>query len=423
MAAKVFGAFIVCLIALVVGKDIGPIKEMRTSLTSEVQLGIDLGTTLSVAAVCVQGNVSVIPVEGYSLTPSVVWFDNETDAHEVGAAAVLKRGTHADSVVYASKRLIGLTKADIDKASESLPFVLNTSNGILIELHSGKKQVSPEEVGSLVLQKLKAAAEQSEVLDWFRRSMGFKFHSLTVSVPVTFTDDQRDATMRAGRLAGFDQVRLIDEPVAAALAYGLGRTKEAKEVLVFDLGGGTLDIALMYFSKDAETFFVDATGGEPLLGGEDFDVIVADLLLKDVNDESVSTAFRSCPIMWQKLLVSAEKVKKELSLTDSVEVCLPNINVQDSPCSHSSTVTRNQFEAKSRSKLELAEKAVLDVLEEANVDKLSPLDVVLVGGSSRIPAIRSAIRSILPNARLHYEDVDPDQAVAIGAARSWGCNV
>mmetsp|Transcript_10852 Transcript_10852/g.17775 ORF Transcript_10852/g.17775 Transcript_10852/m.17775 type:complete len:427 (-) Transcript_10852:38-1318(-) len=425
MLGKIVSAFVVVIVALVVGQDYDKIKELRASLSSEIQLGIDLGTTQSVAAVCVQGNVSVVKVDGNYLTPSTVWFSSSDSKRTlVGNEAVAKRSSDPDNVVYAAKRVIGLEYDDPKKSLmlDGLPFD-DVQHGRDVGFSLGNERVvTPEQVATLIVKKLKRASETSSRLDWFRRLMGFRFASLTVSIPVTFQEEQRSATVRACRKAGFKQVRLIEEPVAAALAYGLGSGSGAKRVLVYDIGGGTLDVALLYFNQHTGTFYVDTTAGEAKLGGEDFDVIVAKLVLSKIKDPVNRAAVETSHQAWQQLLVASERAKRELSDAQQVTVCVPDVATTHDPCKHRVNISRAEFVQAGKPTFDLALNAVETLLKDANLDRDTELDVVLVGGTSRVPEIRERISNYLPKSTLHFEGVDPDQAVAVGAARSWGCN-
>lgn len=414
--------------ALAMAQDFDGLREMHAAFTSELQLGIDLGTTQSVAAICAQGNVSVVRIEGDYLVPSVVSF-GAARTH-VGKRAVEQKQTSGDGegdavVVYAAKRIIGTRFASVESARAlDLPMALAADhNGNVGFQLSDDRVVSPELVSSLVLKKLKAAAERSSVMDWVRRSMGFKFKAVTVTVPVTFTAEQKHATVKASRMAGFRQVRLIEEPVAAALAYGLGSGNTSGRVLVFDFGGGTLDIAMLYFNAYSGSFYVDATDGEPRLGGEDFDRAIAELLLASV-DAALRDPIRASTAAWQRLLVASERAKRELTDHEATSVCMSHLVAPATAGECTARVRISQADLRSAA-LHLfapAMAAVERVLRETDTHNHDAIDVVLVGGTSRIPALRSDLQAVLPNATLHFDNIDPDQAIAIGAAKSWGCN-
>jgi molecular chaperone DnaK (HSP70) len=229
----------------------------------------------------------------------------------LGVNVLHGRKTDPGNVIYAAKRVIGLQYkeyknsdgiknknlkqqeeqsdtgiiTDITNVMSDLPFQFAPLTGkgpwtgnVGIRIEENNRIINPEHVGALILKKLKAASETSSYVDWFRQKMGFKFYTVTISIPVTFTSEQRRATIRAGKMAGFKQVRLLEEPVAAALAFGLSN-KDTKLALVFDFGGGTLDVAILNFNAYTKTFFIEGTTGNSKLGGEDFDVILADLVL------------------------------------------------------------------------------------------------------------------------------------------------
>jgi molecular chaperone DnaK (HSP70) len=506
-----FSASLAVLLALDLALGLGLLHALGDAVSSEVKLGIDLGTTRSVAAVCSRGNVSVIMggTDEPSL-PSTVWF-SKSRGIQVGREAVLARAHDPGNVVYAAKRVMGLEfgSAEALASTQGLPFEWGAveergaAQGSLgFRLQHGRV-VSPEQVGALVLRKLKHAAERdpSTPVDWLRRALGFSFRSATVSIPVSFSAEQKKATVRAAKMAGFYAVRLIEEPIAAALAFNLDRRSdlELDRVLVFDIGGGTLDVALLNFNKYSGTFYVDTTAGEPLLGGEDFDVIVAESVLAQLPVPRAA-AIREDRRALQELLVASEMAKRVLSDRLEVSICLPTVTAgaqeqlfgtgsgSGSGLGSSSgagagaglsagagadpgtgadtgtgpdtvgrtylhlqrvkreedrkaraardadrkmmgcaahdriNVTRQQFRQAGNHKFQAAMRTVQAAMQEAGLTLDARLDVVLVGGTSRIPAIRQDIQELLPNARVHIDGVDPDHAVAIGAAKSWGCN-
>ncbi|GBG31182.1 Heat shock 70 kDa protein [Hondaea fermentalgiana] len=388
-AAKVLCVFATVGVALAVGQDFEKIRELHATFTSEIQLGIDLGTTQSVAAICAQGNVSVVKVDGSFLTPSVVYFPS-SDSREaadtvqrtasgkaepvVGANAVRQRAQDTGTVIYASKRVIGQQLEDAHAHGlEGLPASLtHDARGRASFRLANDDLVSPELVGALVLKKLKAASESSSALDWLRRTFGFRFRALTVTVPVTFDVDQKAATVRACRMAGFRQVRVIEEPVAAAMAYGLGREKNATRVMVFDIGGGTLDIALLRFNSYSDNFYIESTDGDLHLGGEDFDLALAEFLLGQILDQVTVEYLRTTPHAWQHLLVAAERAKRDLSVDEETSVCIAGapeggVEALPVPCKYRIRATREEFEHAAREYLERAQTAILRVMDDARL--------------------------------------------------------
>jgi len=427
--AKALCLLVACIVVLAAGNELEVVQNFKTALTTEVQLGVDLGTTLSVAAICYQGNVSVVRVEGQQLTPSVVHFPGKGSVHKkpkVGLGAQKFRGNSTGTVIYAAKRVIGVQFEDVLEAERAgLPkeLVATSDGSAAFELETGKV-IAPELVSAMVMKKLKMASERSAILDWFRRNLGFKFKSVTVSVPVTFDVDQKAATVKACRMAGFRQVRVVEEPVAAAYAYGLGREKKTSRALVFDIGGGTLDIALLHFNSFSGTFYIEATDGDKHLGGEDFDLALAETILEKVRDKALGKRMRNSPILWQKLLVRSERIKIELSSFSEASLCLSELESLETLTEPACiTISREEFEAESKRLVDRAMAAVQRTMDDVRLPLDSQFDVVLVGGSSRIPALRNALATLLPNAELHFQGIDPDQAVAIGAAKSWGCGI
>ena len=484
-------------------------------LTSEVTLGIDLGTTYSVAATCEKGTVRVVradptPVDASSsspipaaspLVPSVVHFprrvppspppgsrpaplDRDDDAL-VGEAAARLRDAAPERTIYDAKRIIGRAFDDPDVADETahLPFAVVPGPGhpppahvALPSLVPGDPPdlVSPEDVGARILAHLKRAAEAS--LPSLRRRLGFAFGSLTVSVPVNFDAAQRSATLRAANRAGFRVARLLEEPVAAAIAYGLhekgagsnansgvgldsktrtsadGDRDRGRIVVVYDLGGGTLDVAVLRWETSARAFLVMATAGDPRLGGEDFDRALVGWLRDrlaastDPSDGSTLTlTLGDDPASRETALRAMERAKRTLARRESVRVRVVasregrvarRIDVEPFEDENDSTetstegsemyastvtLTRAALAASCASLLDRSTAPVATALRRAGgvtVDEVD--DVVMVGGSSRLVAVRERVREMFGD-KVVTRAADPDTAIAVGAARSYAC--
>ncbi len=352
-------------------------------------VGIDLGTTNSVVSVLEGGEPKVIAnAEGFRTTPSVVAFGKDNDVL-VGETAKRQAVTNVDRTIASVKRHMGTDyTVDID----------------------GKKW-TPQEISSRILQKLKRDAETY---------LGEPVTDAVITVPAYFNDNERQATKDAGEIAGLNVLRIINEPTAAALAYGLDKGKEDELILVFDLGGGTFDVSLLEVGKDDDfsTIQVKATSGDNRLGGDDWDQRVVDYLVKQFKD-TTGVDVSNDKIALQRLKEAAEQAKKELSSSASTTINLPYLSLTDSgPVSLDETLTRAKFEELTKDLLERTKKPFEDVIREAGV-KLSDIDhVVLVGGSTRMPAIAELVKK--ETGKEPNKGVNPDEVVAIGAALQAG---
>ena len=533
-------AGVVCLAAVAVGS---------FGLTTEATLGIDLGTTFSVAATCERGVVTVVRVPGGSGThaqtmPSVVYFpERAREAAVVGADAARRRDTHPTRVVYDAKRLIGRRVDDPAVAEESkhLPFAVVAGDGGFAAIQLGEADdfnpagrhfaktsstIAPEAVGAAILARLKAAAETAGdggARSFAKRLLGFRFRTVTVSVPVNFSNEQKAATLRAARTAGFAVARLLEEPVAAAVAHDALLKKNAAEkkkktkrddggalVLVYDLGGGTLDVAVLRSEPSSGTFLVMGSAGDDRLGGEDFDRALLQWAREklsslpepiffpdardaerdargrgggpaareekdDSNDRSShrnASFFETDPTrtdargVHERALRAMELAKRHLSdretasiefayvlsqesasgvgssdaarverqrvVTDAAAVREPSLKTNDGEhgtrvFEHSVTLTltRSDLETACAALLDRAAAPVYAALRAAGgVGVKEITDVVLVGGSSRLAAVRARLAAIFGEERLAREGdtgPDPETAVAVGAARSYAC--
>src|SRR5271170_1196182 len=371
-------------------------------------IGIDLGTTNSCVAIMEGGDPVVIAnSEGSRTTPSVVAF-TEAGERLVGQIAKRQSITNPTNTVFAIKRLMGrrFDDAEVQKALKVLPYkvVKNDDGAAWVEIRG--KKYSPPEISAFVLQKMKQTAEDY---------LGEKVTEAVITVPAYFNDSQRQATKDAGRIAGLNDLRIINEPTAASLAYGLDKKKDEK-IAVFDLGGGTFDISILELGEGV--FEVKSTNGDTFLGGEDFDQRVIDYLADEFKkDEGID--LRRDPMALQRLKEAAEKAKIELSSSTSTEINLPYIMPVDGIPKHLvKTLSRAKFENLCDSLIQAClppcEKAMSDAgLKNSDID-----EVILVGGSTRMPAVQERVKRLF--GKEGHKGVNPDEVVAIGAAIQAG---
>ena len=370
-------------------------------------IGIDLGTTNSCVAVIEGGQPTVIVnSEGSRTTPSVVGF-TDSDEKKVGNAAKRQSVTNPQNTVYSIKRFMGETMEQVSEEVKRVPYKVTNGDGNVPRVEIDGKLYSPQEISAIILQNLKKSAEDY---------LGQKVTEAVITVPAYFSDSQRQATKEAGKIAGLDVKRIINEPTAAALAYGLDKTDKNIKVAVFDLGGGTFDISILELGDGV--FEVLSTNGDTHLGGDDFDQKIIDFVADEFKkNEGIDV--RKDPMALQRLKEAAEKAKIELSSQNSTDINLPYITAVDGAPKHLvQTLTRAKFEALTddliNRTLEPCKKAVADA-------KISPKDVdevILVGGSTRIPKVQQAVKDFFgkePN-----KSVNPDEAVALGAAIQGG---
>ena len=353
-------------------------------------VGIDLGTTNSVVSVLEGGEPTVIAnAEGFRTTPSVVAFTKDGEVL-VGETAKRQAVTNVDRTIASVKRHMG-TKWTTDEVD-------------------GKKY-TPQEISARILQKLKRDAEQY---------LGDTVTDAVITVPAYFNDAERQATKEAGEIAGLNVLRIINEPTAAALAYGLDKGKEDELILVFDLGGGTFDVSLLEVGKDDDfsTIQVRATSGDNRLGGDDWDQRIVDWLIKQFK-ETTGVDVSGDKIALQRLKEAAEQAKKELSSGMSASIQLPYLSLtENGPANLDETLTRAQFENMTSDLLERTKKPFEDVIREAGI-KVSDIDhVVLVGGSTRMPAVSELVKK--ETGKEPNKGVNPDEVVAVGAALQAG---
>ncbi|HEY9880380.1 MAG TPA: molecular chaperone DnaK [Leptolyngbyaceae cyanobacterium] len=370
-------------------------------------VGIDLGTTNSVVAVMEGGKPTVIAnAEGFRTTPSVVAYAKNGD-RLVGQIAKRQAVMNTENTFYSVKRFIGRRVDEVSNESTEVAYkVLTAGNSVKLDCPIAGKQFSPEEISAQVLRKL--ADDASKYL-------GEKVTQAVITVPAYFNDSQRQATKDAGKIAGLEVLRIINEPTAASLAYGLDK-KSNETILVFDLGGGTFDVSILEVGDGV--FEVLATSGDTHLGGDDFDKKIVDFLAAEFQrNEGID--LRKDKQALQRLTEAAEKAKIELSSVTQAEVNLPFITAtQDGPKHLEMSLTRAKFEELCADLIDRCRVPVEQALKDAKLNKSDIDEVVLVGGSTRIPAIKELVKRVLdkePN-----ETVNPDEVVAVGAAIQGG---
>ncbi|HEY6996746.1 MAG TPA: molecular chaperone DnaK [Candidatus Binatia bacterium] len=367
-------------------------------------IGIDLGTTNSCVAIMEGGDPNVLAnAEGSRTTPSVVAF---TDSGErlVGQIARRQAITNPENTIFAVKRLIGRRSDDpmVQKASSLLPYkiVRNENGDAWVEIRG--KRYSPAEISAFILQKMKQTAEDY---------LGEKVTEAVITVPAYFNDSQRQATKDAGRIAGLNVLRIINEPTAASLAYGLDKKKDEK-IAVFDLGGGTFDISILELGDGV--FEVKATNGDTFLGGEDFDQRVIDYLADEFKkDQGID--LRKDRMALQRLKEAAEKAKCELSSSMETDINLPFITAdQQGPKHLNMKLTRSKLEALCTDLIDRMEGPCRQALKDAGLSAGDIHEVILVGGMTRMPAVQERVRKIF--GKEPHKGVNPDEVVAVGAA-------
>jgi molecular chaperone DnaK len=370
-------------------------------------VGIDLGTTNSCVAVMEGGKPTVIAnAEGFRTTPSVVAYAKNGD-RLVGQIAKRQSVMNPENTFYSVKRFIGRKVDEVKTEMTEVSYKVLTVNGnVKIDCPSAGKQFSPEEISAQVLRKL---------VDDASKYLGEKVTQAVITVPAYFNDSQRQATKDAGKIAGIEVLRIINEPTAASLAYGLDR-KSNETILVFDLGGGTFDVSILEVGDGV--FEVLATSGDTHLGGDDFDKKIVDFLASEFQ-KAEGIDLRKDRQALQRLTEAAEKAKIELSSVTQAEINLPFITAtQDGPKHLDTTLTRAKFEEICADLIDRCRVPVENAVRDAKVDKNALDEIVLVGGSTRIPAVQEVVRKVLgkePN-----QTVNPDEVVAVGAAIQAG---
>jgi len=371
-------------------------------------VGIDLGTTNSCVAVMEGGKPTVIAnAEGFRTTPSVVAFDPKSKERRVGQIAKRQAVMNPENTFYSVKRFIGRRFDEVGMESTEVSYrVLNVGNNVRLDCTAEEKQFAPEEISAQVLRKL--ADDASKYL-------GQPVTQAVITVPAYFNDSQRQATKDAGKIAGLEVLRIINEPTAASLAYGLDK-KSNETILVFDLGGGTFDVSVLEVGDGV--FEVLATSGDTHLGGDDFDKKIVDHLAETFKaNEGID--LRKDRQALQRLTEAAEKAKIELSSVTQTEINLPFITAtQDGPKHLDLVLTRAKFEELCADLIDRCRIPVENALKDSKLTKSDVDEVVLVGGSTRIPAVKELVKKVL--GKEANETVNPDEVVAIGAAIQAG---
>ncbi len=367
-------------------------------------LGIDLGTSISKMASVVNGEPKCIETrEGSVLMPSVVAI-TKSNERLVGSIAKRQAITNPKNTIHSVKRFIGRKYSDqeVQKELKILPYETKERDDGSVEVKMGDKWYTPIEISAMILQKLKLDAEEK---------LGDKIANVVITCPANFDDSQRKATKAAGEIAGFNVLRIINEPTAAALAYGLGKKQEQK-VIVYDFGGGTFDVTVLDMAPD--TVEVLATGGEPHLGGDDYDQEIINWLAGEFKKEQGIDLSKDS-LALQRLKDSAERAKIELSSALETEINLPFITSDQAGPKHLYyKITRAQFESLTRELTERATARTEKTLQEAKLNKNEINEIVLVGGTTLIPSVRDAVKNFFgkePN-----KTINPEEVVAIGAA-------
>ncbi|MFH1144681.1 MAG: molecular chaperone DnaK [Candidatus Eisenbacteria bacterium] len=369
-------------------------------------IGIDLGTTNSVVAVMEAGKPVVIQnAEGGRTTPSVVAFRPDGE-RLVGQAAKRQSVTNPKNTVYSIKRFMGRKIDEVGTEIGEVPFeVVRGANDVAV-VQVGGKQYSPPEVSAMILRKMKETAEAY---------LGEKIDAAVITVPAYFNDSQRQATKDAGRIAGLDVKRIINEPTAAALAYGLEKQK-AQRVAVYDLGGGTFDVSILEIDPELGTYEVKATNGDTHLGGDDFDQRVIEYLAEEFRKQE-GIDLRKDPIALQRLREASEKAKSELSGMMETEINLMYITADATGPKHLVTkLTRSKLEQLIDDLIQRTVGPCRQAMKDAGLQEID--EVILVGGSTRIPKVQELVRSLFN--REPHKGVNPDEVVAVGAAIQGG---
>src|SRR5215212_9188160 len=370
-------------------------------------IGIDLGTTNSCVAV-MEGNEPVVIAndEGRRTTPSIVAFLDNGE-RKVGDPAKRQAITNAKYTVFSIKRFMGETFDRVTKETERVPYKVERGENNTPRVKIADRLYTPQEISAMVLQKMKKTAEDY---------LGTSVTEAVITVPAYFNDSQRQATKEAGEIAGLKVLRIINEPTAAALAYGLDKKHKDEKIAVYDLGGGTFDISILELGDGV--FEVKSTNGDTHLGGDDFDHVIIDWLADEFkNDEGLD--LRKDPMAMQRLKEAAEKAKIELSSSPQTEVNLPYIMPVDGIPKHLvKTLTRAKFEQLADKLIQRTLEPCKKALSDAKMTSNEVDEVILVGGQTRMPAVQEAVRRYF-NKELH-KGVNPDEVVAIGAAVQAG---
>ena len=381
-------------------------RETHMALKNEKIIGIDLGTTNSVVAVMEGGEPKVIAnLEGDRLTPSVVAFTAKGEKL-VGGPAKRQAVTNPENTVYSIKRFMGRRHQEVETEEKMVPYDVVGDANDYVKVRAQGKEHTPSQISAHIVRKLKEAAESY---------LGHKVSKAVITVPAYFNDAQRHATKDAGQIAGLEVARIINEPTAAALAYGLDK-KKAEKIAVFDLGGGTFDVSMLEVGD--EMVEVLSTNGDTHLGGDDFDEELINHIANKFQSEQ-GVDLRKDPMALQRLREAAEKGKKELSSSQSTDINLPFITADASGAKHLQTqITRAEFERLIDPLIERCRQPVTNALKDAKLKPSDVDEVVLVGGSTRIPKVQEFVHELFD--KEPHKGVNPDEVVAVGAAIQGG---
>lgn len=360
-------------------------------------VGIDLGTTNSLVAYVEEGGPKIIPGQDGGIVPSVVTMDDYGNVIAVGNKAKKQALTDAEHTVYSVKRLMGKSYQDVKKDSSLLSYKLATVDEGLVRIQIGNKQYTPIELSAYVLKELKRRAE-----DYFGEAVA----KAVITVPAYFNDAQRHATKDAGRLAGLEVLRILNEPTAAALAYGLDKSKHGI-IAVYDLGGGTFDISILKLTNGL--FEVLATGGDTFLGGDDIDRRLMEMVLTQLHH--LNPAFTPSPEELQQIRTHVESIKIELS---SKVQCMLEIDIPRAAIAYRRKISRPELETITKGIIDRTRKICLDAVKDAGLDIDDIDEVVLVGGSTRMPSVKALVKDIFKIKP--HDGLNPDETVALGAA-------
>ncbi len=370
-------------------------------------IGIDLGTTNSVVALMEGGEPKVIEnSEGSRTTPSIVAFKAD-DERLAGGPAKRQAVTNPQNTIFSIKRFMGRKFAEVSSELKTVPYKVESSQGGLARVRIKDRLYTPQEISAMILQKLKAAAEEY---------LGEKVTQAVITVPAYFNDAQRKATKEAGKIAGLEVRRIINEPTAAALAFGMGKQDEDQIIAVYDLGGGTYDISILELGGGV--FEVKSTNGDTHLGGDDFDQVLIDYIADSFKSEQ-GVDIRKDPMALQRLKEAAERAKIELSSATQTTVNLPFITLtQEGPKHLSMNITRARFEQLVGHLVDRTIGPMRQALEDAKLSPGQIDEVLLVGGSTRVPLVQQKVEEFFGKAP--NRSVNPDEVVALGAAVQGG---
>ncbi len=370
-------------------------------------IGIDLGTTNSCVAVMEGGKPVVIAnAEGFRTTPSIVAFGKNGE-RLVGHVAKRQAITNAEKTIYSIKRFMGRRAGECSEAEKHMPYHLVGKGGDVLRVDVDGKEYAPPEISAIVLQTMKKIAEDY---------LGQEVSQAVITVPAYFNDAQRQATKDAGRIAGLEVLRIVNEPTAAALAYGLD-TKKNEKIAVYDLGGGTFDISILEIFENS--FEVLATNGDTALGGDNFDEVIIGWINEEFRKDNPGIDLKKDKMALQRLKDAAEKAKIDLSASTSTNINLPFITADASGPKHLDlTLTRAKFDQLTAPLVEKTLGPVRKALEDAKLKASDISEVILVGGSIRIPAVQEAVKNLF--GKEPHKGVNPDEVVAIGAAIQGG---